>query len=223
MEFYWTEQRPDMHKDRRAWEKTWQVDFDRNYRALAVLPGSVVTLMPPSTVEYLNTDGNLMAVEQENMLLCELQRDLATEAAKQFARHDFEKRWTALPRAKREEFVLEGIYRTLVIPFRDIQRQWCPDSTLSNLASRNGEEFLRIIKCLMPDNMGARIVVPIQVPHPIVDRLFTPRPAELQRPEIKAVFRTFRTYRTCVLTYVVWNTLLAYVSHPPLLLMFTYL
>lgn len=211
MAIYWTENRPDMHTERRAWEKSWEDDFERNYRMFAQLPCSILVVIPKKVVQSANTDSNLLALEQLERALCELQQRLAHEAAIECANLDFESRWRALSAEKREEVVLEGIYRTMRVAGNESRRQWCPDSTLSHLASQDGEEYLRMLRCLVPDNLDARIVEPIQIPHAIVDRMFTPSATEAQSPGCRTMLRTFRTSRMYILTHVIWFTMHAFV------------
>lgn len=208
---YWKENRPSMHTSREAWEQSWENDFQRNYRAMAQLQGSISTLLPPDTISILGTENSLISLERETGLLCRLQQDMAEEVATQCAEEDFERKWKDLSPKKREEFVLEGIYRTMQIPDMEERRKWCPDSSLKNLTSRGGDEYLRILRSLLPDDLNTRISEPNHVSHPITDRFFTPTAAESKRGYGTAC-RTFRTSRTYVLSTIVWNIFLAAVS-----------
>lgn len=214
--FDWSETRPDMHEDRVAWEKSWQDDFDRIYRTYARLLEagcSVLSVMSPQVINAVNTDGTLLLLDVTETSICNLQMQLTRDAAAEFAHNDFERRWLALSTARREQVVLEGIYRTFREPSMEWRRQWAPDSTLKNLTARNGEEYLRILKCLMPDSIGQPGREPIHVPHPLLDRFFTPSPPEQEHPGCRIMLRTFRNDRACALTGVIWHIFLTFVRH----------
>lgn len=207
-------ERPDMHKSREAWEASWAEDMDKNYKpdgVLARLSGSLATVMNPDEVSLFASDRILMEMQQEVRLICKMQEDLAKQVAIRSAEEDFEGKWRSLSNQKRREVVLEGIYRTMCIPDMEERRKWCPDSTLKYLTSSNGEAYLRVLKALLPANLGTRTTEPIQVSHPVTDRLFTLKPADENKPGYKTFMRMYRLSRTYCLTTVIWNIFLTFV------------
>ncbi|THG94642.1 hypothetical protein EW026_g6866 [Hermanssonia centrifuga] len=90
------------------------------------------------------------------------------------------------------------------------RRRWCPDSTSKYLASQNGDAFLRMLKGLLPTDLYASISVPIDIPHPVVDRFFTLSPADERKPGFKTIIWLYRLSRIYCLTTIVWNTFLAF-------------
>ncbi|KIP03873.1 hypothetical protein PHLGIDRAFT_218055 [Phlebiopsis gigantea 11061_1 CR5-6] len=212
MSFHWTTNRPDINTARRAWEKSWEDDFTRNYRVLGQYRGNLLSLLPAEMVSTYDSDGNLIQLEHEVALLCQLQQDMARAAAIQFSEQNFEEGWKGLSRSKREEVVLEGIYRTMRLPDMEERRQWCPDSTLNNLASRGGEEYLRILRGLMPETLHTRLTEPHHISHAVIDRLFTPTAQQKRNAGQASVFKSFKTSRTYALTTVIWNIFLAFIG-----------
>ncbi|EKM56191.1 uncharacterized protein PHACADRAFT_122440 [Phanerochaete carnosa HHB-10118-sp] len=166
--------------------------------------------MPKSVFATANADHVIFAAEYEASCICKLQHDIAREATKRFAENDFENAWKALSDDRRQEIVLEGIYRTMCIPDMEERRKYCPDSSLENLTSRGGEEYLRMLKCLLPSNLDALPTVPLEIPHTFVDRIFTPTEEELQYPGCKTFFRSMKNSRTYALSTVIWNILLTF-------------
>lgn len=220
----WAKKRPDMHTSRLEWERSWQRDFDRNYPSTDVSRLANMHRMPKSTFSLANSDNVLFSIEHEASLICQLQHDIAKEAAKRFAQDDFEGAWKDLSADRRQEVVLEGIYRTMRIPDMEERRKWCPDSSLQNLTSRDGDEYLHVLKCLLPSDLDAPPAEPLHIPHTLVDRIFTPSREDLRHPGCKTFFRSLRNSRTYALSAIIWNILLTFVrffmhsthiTHPP--------
>lgn len=133
MSFSWTSRRPDMHKSTLAWEKTWEADFEKNLHILSHVPETLASLFPPDLAAGLASDDALMGLEQDVRHLCKQEEDLAREASRRSSEDDFEAKWLALSAAKRQEVILDGLVRTMSLPDMEERRQWCPESTLSNL------------------------------------------------------------------------------------------
>ena len=207
----WTEKRPDMHTTRLDWERSWQKDFDWNFPNANTSRIANMHHIPKSAFAVGTSDSALFSMKQQEALVCRLQHNIAKEAASRFARDNFEGAWKALAQDKRQEIVLEGIYRTMCIPSLDVGREWCPDSSMQHLASRGGEEYLRMLRFLMPANLDAPPAEPIYIPHPLIDLILTPSQEQLQYPGCRASFRGLKGIRTYTLSVIIWNILLAFV------------
>ena len=206
--------RPDIRKDRLGYEKSWEEDFERNYvkGRLASL-SSLAVITAPAAVSKLATDTMLVQLAHEARLICNMQNDLAQEAVEKFAQEDFEKHWLGLPDEKRREFILEGICRSMVVGDMEDRRRWCPDSTLNNLASDGGSTYIKMLKTLLPADMGKPITEPRRIPHPLMDRLLSLPPNYTeQAPGYKTLMQVHAYSRTYCLTFILWNTFLAFVS-----------
>lgn len=209
MKYSWTQPRPDINSSSLLWEKSWQHDFDNNFRALASLPHNISVLSP---IEMSPLDHTLVHLEYEVRLLCQLQHDLARGFARRSAEERFEARWKDAAPDKRQEAILEGLVRTMAIPDMEERRKWCPDSTLETLNGHEGEGFLRVIRSLMSTDLSTVHTEPVLPSHPIADRVMTPSAAQLELPRYKIAFRAYRISRAYCLTSIAWNIFLAFVS-----------
>ena len=207
------ERRPDIHTSRAAWEKSWEDDMDKNFRKGGFARiRHLSEIMPTEVIAHMGDSSVIYTMQQEVDVICRMQQDLAKEAAMRFAEENFEQKWRALSNEERRKFIMEGIYRTMCIPDMEERRKWCPDSTLTHLASENGETYLRTLKALLPADIRAPITEPKQLPHPVVDRVLSLGPGDDKKPGIKVVVRMYRLSRTYCLTTIIWNTFLAFVS-----------
>lgn len=203
-----------MHTSRLAWEASWKEDLDKSYvtGGLALRPtATIASFVPASAVAHMNNDGTLMNLQREQRSICRLQEDLVREAAARFAGDGLEREWLASTDERRCAVVLEGIYKTMAHPDMEDRRKWCPESTLYNLTSRGGKAYIDLLKAYIPADLDAPIVQPIHIPHPVMDRLFTLKPADLKKPGMQTMVRGQRLSRAYCLSLVVWNILLVFV------------
>lgn len=196
-----------MQTQPRAWEKSWENDFNRNYGALRTYSGSALDLlgqfMPVHVLAASSaSDTGMLVQAEEEAHLCRMQRALAVNAGFHFIHDGFEGKWRGLSAARREEVVLEGICRAMKRFDMEMRRLWCPETTLTNLTAGGGEEYLRLLRLLIPDNLEEDSVEPEHVPHPILDPLLTPRDDD-KIPGHKALYRSFRTSRLLGLTHII--------------------
>lgn len=212
MKYSWTERRPDIHKSTLAWEASWQHDLDQNFRSMAHFPSGTLSLMTSSITGRIGDDQTLLHLQREARSLCKLQFDLASEAARRSLEESFDEGWKALSPLQRQDFVLEGLVRTMSLPDMEERRKWCPESTLKNLNAQGGEGYLRLLSQLKPENLDAPAVEPILIPHEVADRVMTPSAEKQQEPGIKTMLRSYKISRTYCLTTLVWNIFLAYVG-----------
>lgn len=218
---YITGDRPDIRVDRKGWEDSWTKDLEHKIRVVSKYvgkgsigsgsPGSVPGLSRELYAE-LNTDDHLLHLEREERAICRLQMTMAKEVCRRITEEDFEARWRAISPAKREEVVLEGLFRAFTQTASDMEmrRGWCPETTLKNLTSSQGETYLRLLKQLMPADLAVPLTEPILVSHPILDRMGAPTPSELLIPGGKLFYRDFHINRSFCITMVVWYVFLAF-------------
>lgn len=209
----WTQPRPDKHTSLVAWEESWDSDLARVFQALSRLK-SISDMFPPGSVRPLG-DETVVQSDLQHKLICELQQDLAKAAALRFSEDHFEQEWMNAPSERRREIVLRGIYRSMCIPDMEERRKWCPDSTMRHLTSDGGRTYIRMLKSLLPSSLAAPIIEPMSVPHPLVDRLFTIPPSDMDRPGYKFIYQMYSSNRSYCLTTTIWNILLAFVGHFP--------
>ncbi|KAF7794721.1 hypothetical protein EIP86_005859 [Pleurotus ostreatoroseus] len=161
------------------------------------------------------SDATALSLHEYPRHICDLQQDLAKEAARRFAENDFENAWLSQSQDKRREVVMEGIYRTMCIPAMETRRKFCPDSTLSHLTSKQGRTYIDMLRTVLPSNIGANSTEPLHFPHPIVDRVLSLTAENERKPGAIAMYRMSCLFRTYCLTAIIWNILLAFVSSLP--------
>lgn len=210
--YEWTSPRPDMRTAPDDFEASWEHDLEQNFDFLSGFPGNIIAWLNPRVVQVLSEDPvNVVDVQQSPIrAICTWQRELAKAV---LAEPDFEKTWTELDDARRREVVLEGIVRAMgLTESTEGDRQWAPESTLKNLTADGGKEYLRILKCLTPQNPDEPLVEPRKVPHPTMDHLFTLSPREQGDPGCQAVVLVYTMRRLFILTAIIYNIFLALVS-----------
>lgn len=192
------------------WNMVWEEKLKATYFPGVELLGSYVETMAPATVAFLtklspHTDLLHVARTRE---LCTLQKDLCYAAVQKFALFNLEENWKALPQKEREEFVLEGIWRTAHIgPDLEKQRHWCPEITIGDLASHTDFGFLRLVQKLMPDDLETKLTEPILVSHPVMDKLLI----HSDDSETLDFVDRVRQSRCYFMTMTAWQILLAFV------------
>lgn len=151
----------------------------------------------------------------EEARVCALQHKVALLALDCFVFRMFETFWLAMDHAMREKLVLEGITRAMRLRDVHMVRIWCPESTLQNLTSRDGKEFLRILKCMLPSSIDSLPMKPIELPNPMLDPILSPSEEDLRRPGCELLIRHARSTRTYILSAIIGDTLLAYCELVP--------
>lgn len=212
LKYSWNERRPDIHKSTLAWEASWQADFDQNFHALAHLPPGALFGIPSSVMKRTGNDEALLHLQRESSGVCSLQFDLASAVARRSLEENFDEKWKALSAGQRQDFILQGLVRTMSLGDMAIRREWCPESTLRSLNAQGGEGYLRLLSQLKPENLDAPAIEPILIPHEVADRVMTPSAKKLQEPGIKTMLRSYKVSRSYCLSSLVWNIFLAYVG-----------
>lgn len=194
--------RPDKDTDRVGWNASWERELTSIYSRNTSLPPATRGL-PPAQLRLSTTPVFRAGVLVYTKEICNLQRDLSSQASVRFATDDFEQKWKGLPLEKREEYALEGIWRTALIKDMEGRRIWCPEITLENLASRDGGGYLKLLAQLMPSELNNRPSEPVMVPNSRVEELLKGSPSEAAH-----MVRLGRCY---FLTLSVWYIFLAFV------------
>ncbi|EKM56199.1 uncharacterized protein PHACADRAFT_184876 [Phanerochaete carnosa HHB-10118-sp] len=76
--------------------------------------------------------------------------------------------------------------------------------------SRGGEEYSRMLKCLLHSNLDAPPTKPLEIPHTVIDRIHTPTEDQLAHPRCSTVSRALRLSRKYFLLLVIWDIMLTF-------------
>lgn len=209
-----SEARPNKDTNPLAWERSWERDFARIHSHWKWARGHLSDLIPKDAVVMCCGDSSTLALGHHTRHLVSLQSSFATAAAQAFAMCNFESRWRETSQDSRRHFILQGICNALSTPDADVDRPWCPDSTLTHLSSRNGEALIDMMKSLIPTDLLLPLAErdPIFLPHPLIDRICDLTEDEKKQPGYQALAYNAKISRNRLLTEIVHNILLAFVS-----------
>lgn len=117
----------------------------------------------------------------------------------------------------RRDIVLEGIYRASCAAWLETRRGLCPEITLTSLTSRGGNEYLRLLRLILPStplSNSATIAEPILIPNSTIAHIWAlPSGDHSVAAGVAAYVRGALLDRTYFATMALWNTFLAYVSY----------
>lgn len=214
------ENMPNMKTNPLAWERAWEKDFKRIYSSHVYSYGNLSDISPENLALVFSADTNVLLVSCQRQHLSVLQEAFAHRITKACATQDFEERWRALSSEVRRKLALDGICYAMSVPDSDMDRVWCPDSTVTNLTSRNGETFLSMMLQFLPSGSSAGNwkAEPIFAPHPIIDRLCSLTDAEKLKPGYRTYALSIQAGRARILTEIIYNIVLLFVR-----LIFSYL
>ena len=212
--------RPHRDTARRAWERSWAADLAQFYTPDRPPPSyerlvDVVyeVLVTPSDASILNGDFVKRSV-------CQLQTEVVADVQRILRLLDFENAWRGAESTRREECILDGLARVCDIAgCMERRRGLCPELTLSALASDDGEGYLRLLRRYLLTGSApthgpttTRIVEPLYLAHPVMDRIFHLSPDEMQRLGYRMYVDSFRLNRAHYMTSVLWNVILSFVG-----------
>lgn len=215
--FAWTDPRPDIYTSRRAWEASWDHDFRRNYEPPDRLPeyGSVSYMIPRERIAVLNTDHCILFMERmaKDLMIAQVTLTKMTGEAWE----SFEGDWKGASDERRRTCIEEGVFHVMVsAPMlqMEVERRWCPESSVNYLASDGGQAYLdQVMSLTLPlSAVLSEDVTPILPPHPAIDRLGSLSANERSVPGYKAAVRMSTLGRASLLTRVVKNIFLVFVS-----------
>ncbi|KAH8093892.1 hypothetical protein BXZ70DRAFT_369185 [Cristinia sonorae] len=189
--------RPDKHKDRAYWNKSWEDDLQlwRTY-SIPNIPRAQV----PSSVELTSAD--LDPIRSD---ILSVQTDTRKMALSRFATDQFAEKWTGLSPSRRKEHVLEALYQTCTMgPDLERYRKWCPDMNVDALGS-DPQAYLTLLMALIEgeDNQIKSF------PHLVVDGLFG-KWARSAKNGTLVVIEKMRLDRTFFISMTLWKTLLSF-------------
>jgi len=195
--------RPDIQKNRLAWNESWEKDLAACHSNGAKL--LYATLNSQGPLEKHIDEG--LNIVQVTKAICDLQHDFARRMVESLATDNFEAKWRNLPDARRQELVLEGICRASVIG--EGRRIWCPEITVSGLAGQQGAGFMALVHNLLPADVHSPSVEPTYVSHPVMDVVLQDAGTD---PRKSASVRAVRLERIYFLSMVAWQITLTFVS-----------
>ncbi|KAK0186042.1 hypothetical protein F5146DRAFT_1069013, partial [Armillaria mellea] len=190
--------RPDKHKYRQAWNKSWEDELLDRYPSGQKTP-AMTSAMSPQSIRFLRDTGSLPSMRLEKDIrtkeMCLLQRDLAQAAVAGLSNDNLEERWRSLSPQRREDLVLEGLYVTACVPNgMEDWRLWCPEMTVTTLSGTNNRDFIHLLKMLLPDDQN-----------PAFEELVRPNDIVLTQ-----IFDGYRLKRSYFITMTVWSILNAF-------------
>ncbi|KAF8889365.1 hypothetical protein BD779DRAFT_341465 [Infundibulicybe gibba] len=199
--------RPNKDTDRLRWNQSWEKDLRDSYRAFARLKNFSPPQQPRSHQEAISAaEPHLrLYLHRQTRDICTLQTDLYNKAIQHIASEGLEDEWLKTAQARKEELVLEALYRASGAgPNMEDFRKWCPEATIAYLAGNGGRNFLDLLKKHIPENTGVELTEPIYIPNTSVDRLIN------SQPQFRTMAAGMRLHRSYFLTMVLWRMILAF-------------
>jgi hypothetical protein len=194
------------------WNADWEHELDSSYFPGVENLGSILDRLSPAEQELLAgttlESHELQDWHRRRMkAVCELQRDLIAFANQRLIVDHLETQWNNFPQYRREEYVLEGIWRAAHIADFEDFREWCPDLTVENLAGRSEVGLFQLIKRLISERPETELTVPVLIPNPMLAKLL---PQEKEITSHDFVNQTLVS-RCQLITMTLWETMLALV------------
>ncbi|KAK0441304.1 hypothetical protein EV421DRAFT_2036342 [Armillaria borealis] len=202
--------RPDKHKYRQAWNKSWEDELLDRYPP-GQKPPAMTSVMSPQSIRFLRDTESLLSSQLEKDIrtkeMCLLQRDLAQAAVTGLSNDNLEERWRSLSQQRREELVLEGLYVTACVPNgMENWRLWCPEMTVATLSGTNDRNFIHLLKMLLPDDqVKETLSTPLLLANPAFEDLVKTNDIVLRQ-----IFDGYRLKRSYFITMTVWSILNAF-------------
>ncbi|KAK0227718.1 hypothetical protein IW262DRAFT_1346928 [Armillaria fumosa] len=202
--------RPDKHRYRQAWNKSWEDELLDRYPP-GQNPPAMISVMSPQSIRFLRDTESLLSSQLEKDIrtkeMCLLQRDLAQAAVAGLSNDNLEERWRSLSQQRREELVLEGLYVTACVPNgMEGWRLWCPEMTVATLSGTNDRDFIYLLKMLLPDDqVKETLSTPLLLENPAFEELVKTNDIVLTQ-----IFDGYRLKRSYFITMTVWSILNAF-------------
>ena len=133
------------------------------------------------------------------------QLEMGRFASLHIARDDLDDKWMDMTDEERRAIVLEALQRAMFLPGSHQERRLCPEATVDNLVSADGETFLDYLLNLLPNELCARSdeKQPMHIPHCEVDRYLHVDLASTERRGYQAFAEIQRLKRTGCLTRII--------------------
>ncbi|KAJ6566519.1 hypothetical protein B0H19DRAFT_1257727 [Mycena capillaripes] len=198
------ERRPNKHTDRVAWNNHFEREISQKYDSFSYSSKP----FEESDLLWMNKAFDIKDLNQEIALrIKEIMRQegrLVGLAIENLVYGTFEADWAALDQCKKEEIVLEGLYRGACAAPRDNSRISCPEMTINGLVSDGEYNLIRMLKKIMdhdPTGNG-RVKSLFLFSHPYVehDLRCTEAASDLTRANLfhSNLFRNFYIVETLI-------------------------
>lgn len=139
--------RPDKHTNRAAWNAHCELEISFEYSSYARNPS--ITRQFPELARNVR-ESDLMDLNQNLALLIKHiiveEEYLVARVLDEIVYGPFESEWAALDVNRREELVLEGLYRAACAPLPEQSRLRCPEATVSGLAGDGEYSLIRMVR-----------------------------------------------------------------------------
>jgi hypothetical protein len=210
--------RPDKHTSRVAWENSWADDIEAFYSSRQCPSDCrpLIKAIPADIIRLKETQEQILHIDKNAREVVKLQDDLCTSALRGWGGDDFQNKWKSLPQQRREDIIIEGIYRASCAGPLEKYRGLCPEITLRALSANNGQKYLDLVKTFLEESsasIGASQTEAIYIKNPAVDPTFALSEHEARLPGARMFIREHRLYRMYFMTMSIWNIFLAFVSN----------
>lgn len=163
--------RPDMHTNKRGWNKSWEDDLHQ-YDTLA-LEGAKGVVHP--RLHHLPNNTTLtLEMEKAMNYVIDLQSRIRAVALMRLATDDFELKFKSMDSSLREDLILEGFYLACCSsPEIEISRSWCPEMTIRHLSQNGGKGYLDILMKIVESDPSTSSNQPILFSHSTFDNIYS--------------------------------------------------
>jgi hypothetical protein len=146
--------RPNKHTDRVAWNAHFEREIAKSFGSRTPRPRSPKKADPTHPARKFQgfEDFNIADLNQQLALtvreLMDREGSLTALALEKLVYGSFEADWAALDSKKKEELVLEGLYRGACAAPRDNSRGICPEMTIAGLAGDGEYNLISMVRVI---------------------------------------------------------------------------
>ena len=206
---------PGIHDKPEKWDALWTKDLETQWQVprgkLGNPKASIATHTPPKEAEVFAREENIVNGQAIVASVTRHQLILGSDVALYAVTHDYEKDWRALTDKQRKKVLLEGIRNAMLPGVIAPGRMYCPDSTVKFFSLNGGENYLKYLHLLIPDDLY-NPTEPRMIPHAVVDRYLTITAEYKNKPGYKALGYAYQTTRIQCLTSIVYEIFHVFVS-----------
>lgn len=205
-----------MLADPEKWEAAWNRDlkllWEDKIDGLAHPLASFANSYTQEEVVQHASEEALFDLQRYIATVCTGQNQLANDLAMKSVYDDFEKRWKGATEKERHNAVLTGICRAMEAGTRNLPRMLCPESTLENLTTENGETYLKYLRMSTPDDFHKPLEEPKRIRNRYVERYLSIRPHFAGHPGYKSLATLLEYRRIECINEILRETFFAFVS-----------
>ena len=190
------------------WDEAWTRDLERRWgragdgQTTGTRYANFAMGVPRAAMEELVDEDALLGVQDGYRHVSTWQKNLATDVTSRSAWEDFESSWRVLTDKRRREIVLEGLLMAMKAPNSHVGRGLCPESTLDNLCSKDGETYLEYLRQILPADLSDPLIEPRTIPNRAVDEYLSVLTEYADKPGYKGFARFMRLARVMCLTSI---------------------